>query len=142
MRISDWSSDVCSSDLKGRVVGRKGFIIDKVEDLTAGELVGVVLERLYDDPPLGIPKTVYVPTEADETELYEEWLGSLRGSKVAVRVPQRGDKRELQDTVKRNAKEEFVRHRLRRSADHNSRAKAPKELQDHLGLPEAPPRLA
>src|SRR3546814_9495902 len=56
---------------KGRVVGRKGFIIDKVEDLTAGELVGVVLERLYDDPPLGIPKTVYVPTEADETELYE-----------------------------------------------------------------------
>src|SRR3546814_10838881 len=52
---------------KGRVVGRKGFIIDKVEDLTAGELVGVVLERLYDDPPLGIPQTVYVPTEADET---------------------------------------------------------------------------
>jgi len=126
---------------KGRVVGRKGFIVDKVEDLTSGELVGVVLERLYDDPPLGIPKTVFVPTEVDDPALYEEWLCSLRESKVTVRVPQRGDKRELQETVTRNAKEEFVRHRLRRSADHNSRAKALNELQDHLGLPEAPLRI-
>src|SRR3546814_1472410 len=93
---------------KGRVVGRKGFIIDKVEDLTAGELVGVVLERLYDDPPLGIPKTVYVPTEAAETEPYEEWLGSLRGTKVAVRVPQRGAQRAPQEDVPPNAKNELV----------------------------------
>ncbi len=126
---------------KGRVVGRKGFIVDKVEDLSAGELVGVVLERLYDDPPLGVPKRVLVPTEADDTPLYEEWLSSIRGSGVTVRVPQRGDKRELQETVTRNAREEFVRHRLRRSADHNSRARALNELQEHLGLPEAPLRI-
>ena len=46
---------------KGRVVGRKGFIVDKVEDLTPAELVSNVVERLYDDPPQGIPKTVLVP---------------------------------------------------------------------------------
>ena len=125
----------------GRVVGRKGFIVDKVEDLTAAELVGDIVEGLYDDPPQGIPKTVLVPTPTDDDALYEEWLCSLRGSKVAVRVPQRGEKRELQETVTRNAKEELVRHRLRRASDHNSRARALNELQEHLGLPEAPLRI-
>jgi excinuclease ABC subunit C len=126
---------------RGRVVGRKGFIVDKVEDLTPEQLVGDIVEGLYDDPPQGIPKTVLVPTVTDDDELYEEWLGSLRGSKVAVRVPVRGDKRELQETVTRNAKEELVRHRLRRASDHNSRARALNELQDHLGLPAAPLRI-
>jgi excinuclease ABC subunit C len=68
-------------------------------------------------------------------------LTSIRGSKVAVRVPLRGQKRELQDTVTRNAREEFVRHRLRRATDHNSRAKALNELQEQLGLPDAPLRI-
>ena len=126
---------------KGRVTGRKGFILDKVEDVTPGELIGTVLEGLYDDPPLGIPRSVLVPTDVEDVELYEEWLESLRGSKVQIRVPQRGDKRELQATVTRNAQEEFVRHRLRRATDHNSRARALNELQEHLGLPEAPLRI-
>ncbi len=126
---------------KGRVVGRKGFIVDKVEDLSPSELVGSVVERLYDDPPQGIPKAVLVPTEPDDTDLYEAWLTSLRGSKVTVRVPQRGAKRDLQATVTRNAQEEFVRHRLRRASDHNSRARALNELQEHLGLPAAPLRI-
>jgi excinuclease ABC subunit C len=126
---------------KGRVVGRKGFIVDKVEDLTPAELVSSVVERLYDDPPQGIPKTVYVPVDVDDPPLYEEWLSSIRGSKVSVRVPLRGQKRELQETVARNAREEFVRHRLRRASDHNSRARALNELQEHLGLPEAPLRI-
>jgi excinuclease ABC subunit C len=126
---------------RGRVVGRKGMIVDKVEDLTTGALLGGVIERLYDDPPQGIPKSVLVPVETDDDALYEEWLGSLRGTRVTVRVPQRGEKRDLQETVTRNAKEEFVRHRLRRSADHNSRARALNELQEHLDLPEAPLRI-
>ncbi len=126
---------------KGRVTGRKGFVLDKVEDVTPGELLGTVLEGVYDDPPLGVPKTVLVPTEVEDTPLYEEWLGSIRGSRVAIRVPQRGDKRELQATVTRNAQEEFVRHRLRRASDHNSRARALNELQEQLGLPAAPLRI-
>ncbi|MET0160449.1 MAG: excinuclease ABC subunit UvrC [Acidimicrobiales bacterium] len=127
---------------RGRVVGRKGFIVDKVEDLQPGELIGDILEGLYGEPlPLGLPKTVLVPSEPDDTDLYERWLTSLRGSAVKIRVPRRGDKRTLQETVTRNASEEFVRHRLRRSSDHNSRARALNELQEHLGLPTAPLRI-
>jgi excinuclease ABC subunit C len=127
---------------KGRVVGRKGFIVDKVEDLSAGGLVDRILEALYgDEPPLGVPKQVLVPVDPEEPALYEEWLSHLRGSRVLVRVPQRGDKRELHETVTRNAKEEFNRHRLRRASDHNSRSRALTELQDALGLPEAPLRI-
>jgi excinuclease ABC subunit C len=127
---------------RGRVVGRKGFIIDKVEDLSPGELVDTILEGLYaDPPPLGVPKQVLVPVEAAEIALYEEWLTHQRGSQVVIRVPQRGDKKTLLETVAQNAREEFNRHRLRRSADHNSRARALNDLQDHLGLPEAPLRI-
>ncbi len=127
---------------RGRVVGRKGFVLDKVEDLAPGELVGDVIEGLYGEPqPLGLPKTVLVPSEPDDTDLYERWLSDQRGSAVTIRVPRRGGKRALQETVTRNAAEEFTRHRLRRSSDHNSRARALNELQDHLGLPAAPLRI-
>lgn len=127
---------------KGRVVGRKGFIVDKVEDLTDNGLVDRILEELYgDEPPLGIPKQVLVPVMPEDEALYVEWLTHMRGSAVSVRVPQRGDKRELHDTVTQNAREEFIRHRLRRAADHNSRSRALTELQDYLQLPEAPLRI-
>ena len=126
---------------KGRVVGRRGFIVDKVEDVTPAELIGRVVEGLYDEPTLGIPRQVLVPDLPDDVGLYEDWLSELRGGRVRVRVPQRGNKRGLQETVTRNAAEEFTRHRLRRAADHNSRAKALRELQEALGLPEAPLRI-
>jgi excinuclease ABC subunit C len=127
---------------RGRVVGRKGFVLDKVEELTPGRLIDRILESMYgDDPILGVPKQVLVPYEADDLATYEEWLSMGRGSRVQVRVPQRGDKRALLETVTRNAKEEFARHRLRRASDHNTRSRALTELQDHLGLPEAPLRI-
>ncbi len=127
---------------RGRVVGRKGFILDKVEELTPGKLIDRVVESMYgEDPILGVPKQVLVPYEADDLTTYEEWLSMGRGSKVQIRVPQRGDKRVLLETVTRNAKEEFTRHRLRRASDHNTRSRALTELQDHLGLPEAPLRI-
>ena len=68
-------------------------------------------------------------------------MGELRGSAVSVRVPQRGDKRAMLETVTRNAEESFTRHRLKRASDHNSRAKALNELQQHLDLPESPLRI-
>ena len=127
---------------KGRVVGRKGFVLDKVEELTPGGLVDRILEALYgDEEPAGVPKQVLVPVEPDDRATYEEWLTHLRGSKVQVRVPQRGDKRALHETVTRNATEEFLRHRMRRAGDHNARSRALTELQDLLGLPEAPLRI-
>ena len=127
---------------KGRVVGRKGFILDKVEDLTAGGLVDRILQELYGDtPPLGIPAHVLVPTIPDDVEAHVEWLKRMRGGSVQIRVPQRGDKRDLQETVVRNAREEFTRHRMKRASDHNTRSRALTEIQDLLNLPEAPLRI-
>ncbi len=127
---------------RGRVVGRRGFVLDLAEDLAPGELIDRVLERLYGEiPPLGIPKQVLVAEPSAQPDLYEEWLTNQRGSRVTIRVPQRGDKRELMATVVHNATEEFGRHRLRRAADHNTRARALSDLQEHLGLPEAPLRI-
>ena len=126
----------------GRVVGRKGFILDKVEDLSAGRLTDRILEELYGDtPPLGVPRTVLVPQAPHDAPTYQEWLTFLRGSQVQIRVPLRGDKRERHETVTRNAQEEFMRSRLRRAADHNTRSRALTEIQDLLGLPEAPLRI-
>ena len=127
---------------RGRVVGRKGFVLDKVEELSDGALVGRVMESMYgDEPPTGVPKQVLVPTVPDDVALYEEWLAMLRGSKVAIRVPKRGDRRQLLETVTHNAREEFARHRMRRASDHNTRSRALTELQDALQLPEAPLRI-
>ena len=127
---------------KGRVVGRKGFILDKVEDLTPGGLVDRILEEMYgDEPPSACPSRCSCRSRPTTSHTYEEWLTHLRGSRVQIRVPQRGDKRALHETVTRNAKEEFIRHRLRRAGDHNARSRALTELQDLLGLPEAPLRI-
>ncbi len=127
---------------KGRVMGRRGFIVDKAGDLGRDELVSRVLERLYfEENPLGSPKQVLVPDLPHNQELYEEWLREQRGSRVAIAVPQRGTKRKLQETVARNAADAFARHRLKRSTDHNSRARALNDLQECLGLPEAPLRI-
>lgn len=127
---------------RGRVVGRKGFIVDKVEDVEGGALIDRVLESFYTEtPPNGVPRTVLVPREPSIGPLIEEWLALERGSRVEVRVPQRGDRRRLMETVFENAREEFVRHRMRRASDHNTRSRALTELQDQLGLPEAPLRI-
>ncbi|MDP9070068.1 MAG: excinuclease ABC subunit UvrC [Actinomycetota bacterium] len=126
---------------RGRVTGRKGFVVDKVEDLSRPQLVAEVLLQLYADAGQGVPREVLVPEMPEECDVLEELLSGLRGTKVEVRVPQRGAKRVLHETVTRNATEEFTRHRLRRSADHNSRARALNALQDALGLPEAPLRI-
>jgi len=127
---------------KGRVMGRKGFVVDKVEDVTPDQLVGHVLEGLYAETEgNSVPKEVLVPDMPDDPEVYLDWLSGARGSNVSIRVPQRGDKRALQEMVTQNAKEEFVRHRLKRASDHNARARALNALQDALGLPDPPLRI-
>ncbi len=127
---------------KGRVLGRRSFVLDKVEDLNSNELTDRVLEGIYDEEPaMGMPKTVLVQNQSSDPGLYEEWLSDLRGSQVAIRVPQRGQKRELLATVVKNAEEEFARHRMKRASDHNSRARALNELQEVLGLSEPPLRI-
>lgn len=124
---------------RGRVVGRLGTVIDRVEVLTDAELMGRVIRQLYgDELP---PKQVLVSIEPAEHELLNEWLEERRGTKVSLRVPMRGSKRSLMDTTATNAAEAFARHRLKRSQDHNARAKALRSLQQELGLSEPPLRI-
>ena len=126
----------------GRVVGRRGFMVDKVEDLQPGQFLNRILENLYgDEPAMGYPKSVLVPYLPDDMDTYTEWLCGMRGNAVDIRIPQRGDKRSLHDTVTMNAREEVTRQRMKRASDHNARSKALSEIQDLLRLPEAPLRI-
>jgi excinuclease ABC subunit C len=127
---------------RGRVVGRKGLVVDKVEDVDRAGLVGGLLEQLYAGAnPEDVPREVLVPDVPDDVDLSTRVLTQVRGSRVQVRVPRRGAKRELLGTVTRNAEEAFAQHKLRRASDHNARARALTALQDALALPEAPLRI-
>jgi excinuclease ABC subunit C len=161
---------------RGRVVGRRAFVVDRVEDLTSAQLVGRVLEELYGDavPSDGagtrrgrhlddgwasgagdpatafgvegdaepeLPRQVLVPVLPDPVDAYRAFLADRRGAPVRLAVPQRGGKRILMETARRNAEEELARHRLRRAADHDSRAAAMAALQQALGLAHAPLRI-
>jgi excinuclease ABC subunit C len=127
---------------KGRVIGRNGFVLDKVEDVSPELLVDRILENVYgDEPALGIPKQVLVPVLPESHEAVEKWLSDVRTTQVSVRVPMRGDKRELQETVTINASRELARHRLKRSADQHSRTMALNDLQKLLNLAQFPLRI-
>jgi len=124
---------------RGRVVGRLGTIVDKVEQLSNAELIGQMIRDIYgEEIP---PKQVLVQETPPDVDVFEAWLSERRGSRVSLRVPQRGAKRRLMETAHTNATEAFARHRLRRQSDHNARARALRSLQDALGLPEAPLRI-
>jgi excinuclease ABC subunit C len=124
---------------RGRLVGRLGTIVDRVEELTDAELMGRVIRELYgDDVP---PREVLVEIEPAERDLLQEWLEERRGTRVSLRIPARGSKRRLMETTATNAAEAFARHRLKRSQDHNARAKALRSLQEVLDLPEPPLRI-
>jgi excinuclease ABC subunit C len=124
---------------RGRITGRKTTIIDRVEDLSTAGLIGVLLEQLYgSESP---PREVLVHELPENTDLWTAWLADRRGSRVSLRVPQRGSKLQVLETAVTNAREEFNRHRLRRHADHNARARALNNLQEALDLPEPPLRI-
>ena len=126
----------------GRVVGRKGFIVDRIAGIKNSELVGHLLVGHYtSDPPRGVPSQILAETTPVDVQLLESWLSEERNSAVEIRVPKRGEKKSLLETVINNANEEFIRHRLKRATDHNSRSKALSELQTALGMKDAPLRI-
>ena len=127
---------------RGRVIGRNGFSLDKVEHVSTARLLDRILETMYsEEPALGIPKIVLVPTEPESSSAVESWLSEMRGTSVHVRVPQRGDKRELHATVTHNAVQELKRHSMRRASDLDTRTRALTELQMALHLPQVPLRI-
>ena len=126
----------------GRVVGRKGFIVDRIAGIKNSELVRhLLVEHYTSDPPRGVPSQILAEATPVDVQLLENWLSEERNSAVEIRVPKRGEKKSLLETVINNANEEFIRHRLKRATDHNSRSKALSELQTALGMKDAPLRI-
>jgi excinuclease ABC subunit C len=137
----------------GRVRGQRGWVVEKGEESDIPSLVGQFLSQFYgeqaalaeqsDNGGTGspVPREVLVPELPEDTDAFTEWLCTLRGSRVDLRVPQRGDKRALMETVARNAAESFTQHKLRRAGDLTARSAALQELQDALGLDSAPLRI-
>ncbi|MEV8443006.1 excinuclease ABC subunit UvrC [Actinosynnema sp. NPDC051121] len=135
----------------GRVRGQRGWVVDKVDEAGVTGLVDQFVTQFYGEQvesaqasgveSAPVPREVLVPELPDDAEAVEKWLSDLRGSRVALRVPQRGDKRALMETVERNAKEAFQQHKLRRAGDLTARSAALQELQEALGLDTAPLRI-
>ncbi|HET6876751.1 MAG TPA: excinuclease ABC subunit UvrC [Jatrophihabitans sp.] len=128
----------------GRVRGQRGWVVDRLEEMTTGDLVEQFLTQFYgeqSEDTSGIPREVLVPVLPDDVDALTEWLSGLRGSKVRLRVPQRGDKRALAETVARNAAQSLNQHKLKRASDLTARSRALGELQEALDLPSSPLRI-
>ncbi|MGM1063932.1 excinuclease ABC subunit UvrC [Saccharothrix sp. Mg75] len=140
----------------GRVRGQRGWVVDKVDETGTAGLVDQFVTQFYgtqaesaraESARTGgaegapVPREVLVPELPEDAPAVERWLTDLRGAKVVLRIPQRGDKRALMETVERNAKEAFQQHKLRRAGDLTARSAALQELQEALGLDTAPLRI-
>ena len=124
----------------GRIRGQRGWVVEKVEDTTTPELVEHLLQQVYGDEA-GVqgrlPREVLVPAEPSNAAELAQWLSGLRGARVEVRVPQRGDKAALLSTVRENAEHALKLHKSRRAGDLTMRSQALQELQEALELPVA-----
>jgi excinuclease ABC subunit C len=126
----------------GRVRGQRGWVADRVEEGGTSELVEDFLLQLYAGAePDAIPKEILVPALPPDAATFEQLLSDLRGSRVQIRVPQRGDKKALQETVARNAGQSLALHKTKRASDLSTRNQALEEIQDALGLDEVPLRI-
>jgi excinuclease ABC subunit C len=126
----------------GRVRGQRGWVADKVVETGTSELIEGFLQQLYaGESAGGIPREVLVPTLPADAAPVIEWLSQQRGSKVALRVPQRGDKKALLETVGRNAKQSLALHKTKRASDLSARGRALEEIQRVLSLADAPLRI-
>ena len=133
----------------GRIRGQRGWVLEKVEETTTSTLVERFLGQFYGEGTAdntgagsgGIPREVLVPELPPEAGAMTQWLSERRGGPVHLRVPQRGDKKTLTETVARNAREALALHKLRRASDLTTRSKALHEIQDALELDDAPLRI-
>jgi excinuclease ABC subunit C len=128
----------------GRVRGQRGWVVDRLDDMSTGDLVEQFVTQFYglfEDDGSDIPREVLVPVLPEDVDVLNEWLTERRGSRVTLRVPQRGDKRALAETVARNAGQALAQHKLKRASDLTARSRALDELQQSLDLPVAPLRI-
>ncbi|RNF82304.1 excinuclease ABC subunit UvrC [Streptomyces botrytidirepellens] len=126
----------------GRVRGQRGWVTDKVEAVDTADLVEHALQQLYgEERGDAVPKEVLVPAVPDPAEPVTQWLSERRGSRVDLRIPQRGDKKDLMTTVQRNAQQALALHKTKRASDLTTRSRALEEIAEALGLDSAPLRI-
>ncbi|MGW0466115.1 excinuclease ABC subunit UvrC [Streptomyces sp. NPDC003027] len=126
----------------GRVRGQRGWVTDKVEAVSTAGLVEHAIQQLYgEESGDAVPKEVLVPTLPEDLEAVGQWLTGRRGSAVSLRVPQRGDKKDLMETVARNAQQALVLHKTKRASDLTTRSRALEEIAEALDLDSAPLRI-
>jgi excinuclease ABC subunit C len=129
----------------GRVRGQRGWVVDAAaslaEESTISELVEQFVLQFYGQDDAVVPREVLVPELPEDHEALAELLSEIRGARVSLRVPQRGDKRSLMQTVQRNAEQAFLQYKLRRASDLTARSQALADLQEALDMPDAPLRI-
>ncbi|MET9854792.1 excinuclease ABC subunit UvrC [Streptomyces sp. NPDC006450] len=126
----------------GRVRGQRGWVTDKVEAVDTAGLVEHALQQLYgEEEGEAVPKEVLVPALPEDTPALSQWLAERRGSQVSLRIPQRGDKKALMETVHRNAQQSLALHKTKRAADLTTRSRALEEIAEALELDGAPLRI-
>ncbi|MFI9241137.1 excinuclease ABC subunit UvrC [Streptomyces sp. NPDC053086] len=126
----------------GRVRGQRGWVTDKVEEVSTGALVEHALQQLYgEETGDAVPKEVLVPALPEPVEPVQDWLTGRRGANVSLRIPQRGDKKALMETVQRNAQQALVLHKTKRASDLTTRSRALEEIAEALDLDSAPLRI-
>src|SRR5690606_21001977 len=124
----------------GRVRGQRGWVVEKTEELSTGDLVHHFCRQVYGEST-DVPKELLVPELPADVAALEDWLAERRGGKVRLRVPQRGDKKALLETVARNAAEALTHHKLRRAGDLTARSQALEEIAAALGMDTGPLRV-
>ncbi|WP_046775374.1 excinuclease ABC subunit UvrC [Streptomyces yangpuensis] len=126
----------------GRVRGQRGWVTDKVEAVDTAGLVEHALQQLYgEEQGEAVPKEVLVPALPEDTPALAQWLAGRRGSQVSLRIPQRGDKKALMETVHRNAQQSLALHKTKRAGDLTTRSRALEEIAEALELDGAPLRI-
>ncbi|HLS01012.1 MAG TPA: excinuclease ABC subunit UvrC, partial [Beutenbergiaceae bacterium] len=129
----------------GRIRGQRGWVTERVEEVDEAQLIEALLTQVYGDAVEGdkdaVPREVLIPVTPSNGEDIRRWLSQRRGGQVHIRVPQRGDKRALQETVHKNAEHALKLHKARRSSDLTTRSQALADLQDALDLPTSPLRI-
>ncbi|MEV0155660.1 excinuclease ABC subunit UvrC [Micromonospora sp. NPDC050686] len=127
----------------GRVRGQRGWVVEKTEDVTTGDLVHHFCTQVYggEQGEADVPRELLVPELPGDVDALADWLSTRRGSRVSLRVPQRGDKRSLMETVERNAKDALTRHKLKRAGDLTTRSRALDEIADALAMRTTPLRI-